>query len=144
MMYNWPPNTGAQQTLSGWCNSTLPFTYRPSRSSLFLLYGDGCCPTDSSAFFPSIFFFFFFVHFFPIKLVLKYSRKKGSAALPCLVSSRIYLIVFSPLEIVLHICTLDFFFPSNRQKISGIHLESRPRTRVSCVAWKEANIRDNG
>lgn len=29
MMYNWPPNTRAQQTLSGCCNSTLPFTYRP-------------------------------------------------------------------------------------------------------------------
>lgn len=54
MMYNWPPNTRAQQTLSGWCNSTLPFTYRPSRSSLFLLYGYGSCPSDSSPGFPSV------------------------------------------------------------------------------------------
>lgn len=45
MMYNWPPNTRAQQTLLEWCNSTLPFTYRLSRSSLFLLYGYGCCLT---------------------------------------------------------------------------------------------------
>ena len=49
MMYNWPPNTRAQQTLSGWCNSTLLFTYHPSRWSLFLLYGYGSRPTDSSA-----------------------------------------------------------------------------------------------
>lgn len=71
MMYNWPPNTRAQQTLSGWCNSTLPFTYRPSRPSLFLLYGCGCRPTRSSAYLPLIF----------IKVARKYSREKKSSAI---------------------------------------------------------------
>lgn len=48
MMYNWPLNTGAQQTLLEWCRSTRPSTYRVSRPSLFLLYGYGCLTADTS------------------------------------------------------------------------------------------------
>lgn len=104
MMYNWPPNTRAQQTLSGWCNSTLPFTYHPSRSSLFLLYGYGSRPTDSSACLASI----------VIRLALKISSKKGKkkrgfAGLLYFSSSKIYFFIwFSALTNTSPICLKNF------------------------------------
>lgn len=134
MMYNWPPNTRAQQTHSGWCNSTLPLTYHPSRSSLFLLYGYGSRPTDSPDDVPS----------FPLTLALKYSSQKAELYFPDFLFSKEYLLnwlsLFENMSSMASVCLGLFWTPNCKPtKIILVYkkYQNIKKKRIRSAAWNK-------